>query len=192
MNTATAATHAETAASSGMHSFKIVVSGPVGAGKTTFIDSVSEIETVSTEAGISDDAGTGDKTTTTVGIDFGRISVGGDMQLYLFGTPGQERFDFMWDIVARGMLGVIMLVDCSRTDSFAESRRILDHFRALGDVPVIIAANKVQDFAADARALGEHLELRDQEFVVPTDARDRESVKQTLIELLELVVARLA
>lgn len=194
MNIATAAaTQSETAASpSSAHSFKIVVSGPVGAGKTTFIDSVSEIETVSTEAGISDDTGTAEKTTTTVGIDFGRISVGGDLQLYLFGTPGQERFDFMWDIVARGMLGVIMLVDCSRPESFAESRRILDHFRVLGDVPVIIAANKVQEFTADARALGEHLELRDHEFVVPTDARDRESVKQTLIELLELVVARLA
>ena len=89
------------------------------------------------------------------------------------------------------MLGVIMLVDGERPDSFAESRRILDHFRALGDVPVIIGANKIQDFANDARALGEHLELRDHEFVVPTDARDREQVKQTLIELLELVVARL-
>ena len=175
----------------GTHAFKIVVSGPVGAGKTTFINSVSEIETVSTEAGISDGSESGDKTTTTVGIDFGRITVGGDMELYLFGTPGQERFDFLWDIVARGMLGVIMLVDCERPDSFAESRRILDHFRALGDVPVIIGANKIQDFADDARALGEHLELRDHEFVVPTDARDREQVKQTLIELLELVVARL-
>ena len=175
----------------GTHAFKIVVSGPVGAGKTTFINSVSEIETVSTEAGISDGSESGDKTTTTVGIDFGRITVGGDMELYLFGTPGQERFDFLWDIVARGMLGVIMLVDCERPDSFAESRRILDHFRGLGDVPVIIGANKIQDFAEDTRALSEHLELRDHEFVVPTDARDREQVKQTLIELLELVVARL-
>ncbi len=175
----------------GTHAFKIVVSGPVGAGKTTFINSVSEIETVSTEAGISDGSGSGDKTTTTVGIDFGRITVGGDMELYLFGTPGQERFDFLWDIVARGMLGVIMLGDCERPEAVAESRRILDPVRALGDVPVIIGANKVRDFSVDARSLGEHLELRDHEFVVPTDARDREQVKQTLIELLELVVARL-
>ena len=75
-------------------------------------------QTVSTEAGISDGTGDGEKTTTTVGIDFGRVSLSGDMALYLFGTPGQERFDFMWDIVAKGMLGVIMLVDCQRPETF--------------------------------------------------------------------------
>lgn len=180
------------APTTGTHAFKIVVTGPVGAGKTTFINAVSDIETISTEAGITDGTGDEEKTTTTVGIDFGRIALQGDMELYLFGTPGQERFDFMWDIVAKGMLGVIVLVDCRRPETFETAAHMLDYFRALGDVPAIIAANKVDDFAEDAHALMAGLELRDHEFVVPTDARERESVKQTLIELLELVVSRLA
>lgn len=179
-------------ANTGSHAFKIVVTGPMGAGKTTFINAVSEIETVATEAGISDGTGTDEKTTTTVGIDFGKVSLSGGLELYLFGTPGQERFEFMWDIVAKGMLGVIMLVDCERPESFERSREMLDYFRARGDVPAIIAANKVVDFGADADAVAAALDLRAHEFVVPTDARDREAVKQTVIELLELVVARLA
>lgn len=174
------------------HAFKIVVTGPVGAGKTTFINAVSEIDTVATEAGISDGTAIGDKTTTTVGIDFGKVTLTGGLELYLFGTPGQDRFDFMWDIVAKGMLGVIMLVDCERPDSFEKSREMLDHFRSMGQVPAIIAANKVVDYRRDAEAVSAALDLRDHEFVVPTDARDRESVKQTVIELLELVVAQLA
>src|SRR5437016_3616917 len=90
---------------SGAHAFKIVVTGPVGAGKTTFINTISEVKTVSTEAGIShgtDEARLGGpglegKDTTTVGIDFGQLSLSGGLELYLFGTPGQERFSFMWD-----------------------------------------------------------------------------------------------
>lgn len=188
----TALLETDRVAASSTHAFKIVVTGPVGAGKTTFINAVSEIDTVATEAGISDGTAIGDKTTTTVGIDFGKVTLTGGLELYLFGTPGQERFDFMWDIVAKGMLGVIMLVDCERPDSFEKSREMLEHFRSLGQVPAIIAANKVVDYRRDAEAVSAALELRDHEFVVPTDARNRESVKQTVIELLELVVAQLA
>jgi small GTP-binding protein len=185
MDTAAALDHA------GNHAFKIVVTGPVGAGKTTFINTVSEIKTLTTEASISDGTGSQSKTTTTVGIDFGRVTFNGNLELFLFGTPGQERFDFMWDIAAKGMLGVIMLIDCQDPASFANGRKMLDYFRGLGDVPAIIAANKVEDFATDGSAIMKALELKDHEFVVPTDARDRAAVKQTVIELLELVVARL-
>lgn len=181
----------ETAPSAGEHAFKIVITGPVGAGKTTFINTVSEITTVSTEASMSD-GGMGDKTTTTVGIDFGRVSLGGDLALYLFGTPGQERFDFMWDIVAQGMLGAIMLVDAARPETLEQARSMLGYFRELGPVPLIVGANKVSDFSSERDVIVESLELRDDEYVVPTDARDREAVKRTVIELLELVVARLA
>lgn len=188
----TAALGTDQVQTAGTYAFKIVVTGPVGAGKTTFINAVSDIETVSTEAAISDGTEVGDKTTTTVGIDFGRISLRTGMDLYLFGTPGQERFDFMWDISAKGMLGVILLVDCQRPETFEAASRMLAYFRRLGDVPAIIAANKVGDFAQESRALQDQLDLRDHEFIVPTDARDRGAVKQTVIELLELVVSRLA
>ena len=174
-------------------SFKIVVTGPVGAGKTTFITTISEIETVSTEATISDGQGrTADKTTTTVGIDFGRLSLSGGLELHLFGTPGQQRFDFMWDIVSQGMLGYILLIDSARPETHAAAKDIYDHFRSKSDVPAIIAANKVNDFASEHKAIVEALGLTDDDFVVPTDAFDPRAVKQTLIELLELVVAGLA
>lgn len=171
--------------------FKIVVAGPVGAGKTTFINTISEIETVATEAPISDGTGTADKVTTTVGIDFGRITLGGGLELYLFGTPGQARFDFMWDIVSTGMLGVIVLLDCEQPETYEHARAQLEHFRSRGDVPAIVAANKVVDFDAERPNIVAALGLDDSDFVVPTNALDRAAVKQTLIELLELVVASL-
>lgn len=173
------------------HAFKVVVTGPVGAGKTTFINTISEVRTVATEAAISDGIELADKSTTTVGIDFGQLSLSGGLELFLFGTPGQERFSFMWDIVSEGMLGVIVLVDCQRPDTHEAALRMLDYFRARGDVPAIVAANKVSDFAADEARIVQALGLTEREFVVPTDALDREAVKHTLIELLELVVANL-
>ena len=183
----------------GAHAFKIVVTGPVGAGKTTFINTISEVQTVATEAAISgraDEAalagpGLEGKDTTTVGIDFGQLSLPGGLELYLFGTPGQERFSFMWDIVSQGMLGVIVLVDCARPETHETACNMLDYFRAKGNVPAIIAANKVSDYAVDQARIVEALGLREGEFVIPTDALDRVAVKQTLIELLELVVATL-
>ena len=173
------------------HAFKIVVTGPVGAGKTTFINTISEIQTISTEAGITDGPVVGSKTTTTVGIDFGRLTLAGNMELYLFGTPGQQRFDFMWDIVSEGMLGFIVLVDCSDPASYDPAREILEHFRRSSDVPAIIAANKLTDFKSERPRIVETLRLTDEDFIVPTNALDPASVKQTLIELLELVVASL-
>jgi small GTP-binding protein len=178
------------------HAFKIVVTGPVGAGKTTFINTISEVRTVATEAGISDPSdlkgpGLDGKDTTTVGIDFGQLTLSGGLELYLFGTPGQERFSFMWDIVSEGMLGVIVLVDCARPETHETARKMLDYFRAKGDVPAIVAANKITDYATDQARIAEALGLSEREFVVPTDALDRTAVKQTLIELLELVVATL-
>jgi uncharacterized protein len=177
--------------SAASHAFKIVVTGPVGVGKTTFISTISEIETVATEAAISDGSGTATKTTTTVGIDFGRLAVAGGMELYLFGTPGQQRFDFMWDIAAEGALGVILLLDCERPETYPEARAVLEHFRARVSAPTLVAANKIGDFAAERPRIVEALGLSEHDFVVPTNALDRTAVKQTLIELLELVVTYL-
>ena len=114
-----------------MQTVKMVVTGPFSAGKTEFIQSVSEIDVVSTERKISSMAERSVKEATTVAMDFGRITVDEDLVLYLFGTPGQKRFDFMWEILSEGMLGFIVMVDSTRPETFREARSILETFRAL-------------------------------------------------------------
>lgn len=97
-----------------MQTVKMVITGPFSAGKTEFIRTISEIDVVSTDRKISSDAERSQKDQTTVAMDFGRITVDDDLVLYLFGTPGQKRFDFMWEILSEGMLGFIVIVDSSR------------------------------------------------------------------------------
>src|SRR3712207_3217009 len=105
-------------------SLKIVVTGPFGAGKTSLISTISEIDVLSTEKGVTDRP-QADKPKTTVAMDFGRLTIDDELSLYLFGTPGQKRFDFMWEILAEGMLGFIVLVDASRPDAASEAAEIL-------------------------------------------------------------------
>ena len=112
-----------------MQTVKMVVTGPFSSGKTEFIKSISEIEVVSTERGISSDAEIDEKDATTVAMDFGRITVDDDLVLYLFGTPGQRRFDFMWEILAEGMLGFIVMVDSAKPETFREAKSILETSR---------------------------------------------------------------
>ncbi|MGQ9600427.1 MAG: GTP-binding protein [Anaerolineae bacterium] len=167
-----------------MQTVKMVITGPFNAGKTEFIRSVSEIEVVSTERKITD-MSSRVKKETTVAMDFGRITVDNDLVLYLFGTPGQKRFDFMWEILSEGMLGFIVLVDSARPETFREARQILDVFRTYADTPYVVAANK-QDLAdawpvEDLRiALKIHPKIK----VLPCVATDKESVKKVLLELL--------
>ena len=99
-----------------MQAAKMVITGPFSSGKTAFIGAVSEIDVVSTERRISSSAEQ-IKETTTVAMDFGRITVGDDLVLYLFGTPGQRRFDFMWDILSQGMLGFVVMVDSTKPET---------------------------------------------------------------------------
>ena len=108
-----------------MQTVKIVVTGPFSAGKTQFIQSISEIDVVATERKISRDEERV-KAQTTVAMDFGRISVAEDLVLYLFGTPGQRRFDFMWEVLSEGMLGFVVIIDSSRPETFREARKILE------------------------------------------------------------------
>src|SRR4030042_4119021 len=117
-----------------MQTVKMVVTGPFNAGKTEFIRSISEIEVVSTEKKISSEVERV-KDQTTVAMDFGRISVDENLVLYLFGTPGQRRFDFMWEMLSEGMLGFIVMVDSARPETFREARRMLDTFRSYSPVP---------------------------------------------------------
>ncbi len=174
-----------------MQTVKIVVTGPFSAGKTEFIQSVSEIDVVSTERKITSEAER-IKATTTVAMDFGRITVGEDLVLYLFGTPGQRRFDFMWEILSEGMLGFIVLIDSTRPETFREGRSILETFKAYAPTPYVVAANK-QDLP-DAWELDDMriaLRLQDHVKLLPCVATDKETVKKVLLELLYSVLAEM-
>ena len=109
----------------GGQAVKVVVTGPFAAGKTTLIRTISEITVLSTERGITDSTRKR-KAETTVAMDFGRITIDRDLVLYLFGTPGQERFDFMWEILGEGMIGYLLLVDADREDSVEQAAAIQD------------------------------------------------------------------
>lgn len=170
---------------------KVVVTGPFGAGKTTFIQTISEITVLSTERQVSDHTRQV-KGHTTVAMDFGRITVAKDLAIYLFGTPGQERFDFMWEILAEGMLGFVLMVDGQRDDSVEEAAKILDFFTNIAKVPFVLAVNKLESGAdASIADVRERMSIPDHVRVVACDARDRGDVKDTLIALLEAVLAYL-
>jgi uncharacterized protein len=167
---------------------KIVVTGPFAAGKTTLIRTISEITVLSTEKDITDSTRSR-KADTTVAMDFGRITIDRDLVLYLFGTPGQDRFDFMWEILGEGMLGYVVLVDASRPESLEETVSILAAFRKMARVPYVVALNRAEgiDEGEEAR-IRTALDLDPDVPVVPCDAMDRESVKSVLLALLYSVV----
>ncbi len=174
-----------------MQAVKMVVTGPFAAGKTEFISSVSEIDVVSTERRITHPAEQ-IKETTTVAMDFGRITVGPDLVLYLFGTPGQRRFDFMWEILSEGMLGFVVIVDSTKPETFREAKRILQTFESYASTPFVVAANKQDDEDAwepeDLRII---LRLQQDVKVLPCVALDKESVKNVLLELLYSVLEKM-
>ena len=170
----------------------MVVTGAVNSGKSQFIRAISEIEVVSTERKATDDETRRLKKETTVAMDFGRIAVADDIVLHLFGTPGQKRFDFMWEILSEGMLGLVVLVDSTRPDTFRETLRIIDFFNSYRAIPYVVAANK-QDHeeAWSIDDLRIALRLAPEVKLISCVATDREKVKTVLLELLYSILAEM-
>lgn len=174
-----------------MQTVKMVVTGPFNSGKTEFIQTVSEIDVVATERKISSEAEK-IKDSTTVAMDFGRITVDDELVLYLFGTPGQKRFDFMWEILSEGMLGFIVMVDSTRPETFREARSILETFRAYAPTPYVVAANK-QDLedAWEVDDMRIALRLDPTIKLLPCVSVKRDSVKEVLVELLTGIISEI-
>jgi len=169
---------------------KVVIAGPFAAGKTQFINTVSEIKTVKTERRTQQSSERSVKDYTTVAMDFGKIRIDDEHELYLFGTPGQFRFDFMWEILGEGALGIIILVDSTDPTTFHEARKIINFFQSRFPVPMVVGANK-QDLpnAWSPEDVRIALDIDEEEGipVIPVSAIDKESVKNTLLTLFEII-----
>jgi uncharacterized protein len=173
---------------------KIVVTGPFSAGKTTLIRTVSEVAIVGTERDVTDDT-RNVKDRTTVAMDFGRISFE-SASLFLFGTPGQRRFEVMWEILSDGMVGFILLVHAADERSLMEAWHILDTFRRYADVPYVIGLSHVDGLNDEQQAtliakVQEVLELPEHVSVAPCDPREKEDVKGLMLAVLNEVKERL-
>jgi uncharacterized protein len=175
---------------------KVVVTGHFAAGKTTLISGISEIPVLATEAEVSDSPEAEVKDHTTVTMDFGKLTVRDEemlAELYMFGTPGQDRFDFMWDVLAEGMDGYIVMTDLScGVEALEEAAAILEHFRGISDVPFVIGANRAASHPELFERLHEIMRADPDTTIVSCEATDKESAKEVLLVLLTKVLTALS
>jgi uncharacterized protein len=182
-------------ATNGTRPLKIVITGPFSAGKTTLIGTISEVAIVGTERDVSDES-RATKEKTTVAMDFGRITFAEDLSLFLFGTPGQRRFEVMWEILSEGMIGFILLVNATDPRSVDEGSHILDQFRTYADVPYVVGVThlddvKDEDPAETVARVRRELEVPTSVEVIACDPRSRDDVKNLMLNILIGVLARL-
>jgi signal recognition particle receptor subunit beta len=173
---------------------KIVVTGPFAAGKTSLIQTISEVAVLGTEREISDDTRSS-KETTTVAMDFGRVSLGDGLALLLFGTPGQRRFEVMWEVLSEGMIGFVLLVNGADERSADEAARQLETFRAYADVPFVVGVTHLDEPGVDAAevvaAVRRRLGVGSAADVIACDPRSRVDVKEMMLRILVGVLQRL-
>lgn len=175
-----------------MQILKIVITGSYSAGKTQFIRSISDIEMVETDYAVTLDQERELKRETTVALDFGTIAINDRLTLYLFGTPGQERFDFMWEHLSIGTLGYVVMVDSCRPAHFVETHRLMARFAEITDAPFVVAANKQDDpTALPVSYIRRRLGLTSDIPILPCVAFERASVKSVLLGLLKHIAAQL-
>jgi uncharacterized protein len=170
---------------------KIVITGAFNAGKSQFVRTISEIAPVQTERRVTDHF-PAIKTMTTAAMDYGRFTLG-ERRLHLYGTPGQERFAFMWDVLARRMDAYLVLIDSSAPTTFVQAHRILQHFQASADCPAVVVANKQDRPGALApEAIHTALDLPPTTLVVPCVATDSQQVRAVLETLVTVLPERSA
>lgn len=173
---------------------KVVITGPFSAGKTTLIQTISEVAIVGTERDITDESKSV-KERTTVAMDFGRITFAQNLTLFLFGTPGQRRFEVMWEILSEGMIGFILLVHAGDQRSIEEAAHILDTFRQYADVPYVVGVTHLDEVEASEEAACAHvrdaLQVPETIEVIACDPREREHVKTLMLSILFGVMSRL-
>jgi len=162
---------------------KLVITGPVNAGKTTMVQNLSDSQIAATDVAATDQVSQL-KAMTTVGLDFGILKIDDSLELHLFGTPGQSRFNFMWNILSKGAIGAIFLVDSTSDDSLQEMKKMYAYFTEHVDLPAIVGATKQDlDGAKSVEQIATILELNP-DLVLPVDAREKEGSKMLALTLL--------
>jgi len=162
---------------------KLVITGPVNAGKTTMVQNLSDSQIAATDVAATDQVSQL-KAMTTVGLDFGILKIDNGLELHLFGTPGQARFNFMWNILSKGAIGAIFLVDSTSDDSLQEMKKMYAYFTEHVDLPAIVGATKQDlDGAKSVEQIAAALNMN-QDLVLPVDAREKEGSKMLALTLL--------